>query len=211
MDNFYNYLGKRAWVGITEGNMEYTKEQVDQMIKDATKGLMSKDEFDKELARETDRRVNQALDTHKSKWQEEAERKAKMTAEELAKEQLASMKAELDAKSKEIALKQSRVSAIEKFNSAGLTKEQYEDFLDVLVKDDEEVTNQLVDKFTTKIKSMEQTIESKVKESLAKVPPPSSGGQGKGEVTTETFAKMTYEQRLELKAENPELFKQLVK
>lgn len=191
--------------------MEYTKEQVEQMIADAMKDTMPKADFDKELAKEVDRRVNQALDTHKSKWQEEAERKAKMSAEELAKEQMARMQSELDARAKEIALKQSRVSAIEKLNSAGLTKAQYEDFLDVLVKDDEEVTIQLVDKFTTKIKSMEQDIESKVKESLAKVPPPGSGGQGKGEVTSETFAKMSYSEKAALKAENPELFTQLMK
>jgi len=191
--------------------MEYTKEQVDQMIADATKGFMSKDEFDRELERRTDQRVNQALDTHKTKWQEEAERKAKMTADELAKEQLSAQQAELDRRAKEIQIKQSKLTAVEKLTSAGLTKDQYEDFMDILVKDDEEATVATVDKFVSKIKSMETSIESKVKESLTKVKPPESGNHNKGEVTKETFAKMTYEQKLELKKDNPELFTQLMK
>ena len=191
--------------------MDYTQEQVDQMIADAKKGLVSKDDFDKELAKETDRRVNQALDTHKSKWQEEADRKAKLSAEELAKEQLSVRQAELDLRAKEIQTKQNRILALEKLNSAGISKEQYDDFLDVMVKDDEESTSATVDKFVSKIKSMETSIEAKVKQSLANVPPPNSGNQNKGEVTNETFAKMTYEQRVELKKENPELFKQLMK
>jgi hypothetical protein len=104
--------------------MDYTQELVDQMIADAKKGLFSKEDFDKELARETDRRVNQALDTHKSKWQEEAERKAKLSAEELAKEQLSVRQAELDARAKEIQTKQNRILALEKLNSAGIPKDQ---------------------------------------------------------------------------------------
>jgi hypothetical protein len=198
--------------------MDYTKEQVDRMIADAVseskKGLYTQEDFQRELTREVDRRVEtgiqKGLDTQKSKWQEEFEKKSRMTAEDFANEQLKAKQAEIDARAKELSIKANRLSALETLNAQGVPKEHYESFLDVLVADDEVVTSQRVTDFASKFQSMKSTLESQIKDSLSKIPQPQKGTTS-SEITKDKFVSMSYAEKVALKQSNPELYQQFIK
>ena len=76
--------------------MEYTQEELDKLVADkiaeATKGMYTEDDLQRKVTAEVDRRVEsgiqKGLETQKKKWQEEFEKSATMTAEELAKKKL---------------------------------------------------------------------------------------------------------------------------
>lgn len=199
--------------------MEFTKEQVDQMIADAVakakEGLYTKTDLEKEVTREVDRRVEtgiqKGLETQKAKWQEEWEKKSKMTTEELVKEQLALKEKEIQDRARELSLKSNRLLAKEKISSANLSPSELEDILDMMVSDNEESTSANVDKFIGKLNSMLSTKEAQLRESLSKVQPPSGGNTGGSEITKDVFNKMTYAQKLELKQSQPEVYATLMK
>ena len=199
--------------------MEFTKEQVDQMIADAVskakEGLYTKTDLEKEVTREVDRRVEsgiqKGLETQKAKWQEEFEKKSKMTTEELVKEQLALKEKEIQDRARELSLKSNRLLAKEKISSANLSPSDMEDILDMMVSEDETATATNVDKLIGKLTSMLSTKEAQVKESLSKVTPPSGTSGGGSEITKEVFAKMSYEQKLDLKKSQPQVYETLMK
>lgn len=68
---------------------ELTQEQIDKLISEAKQGLFTKEDLEKEITREADRRVElgiqKGIETQKSKWAKELEEKAKLSAEEIAR------------------------------------------------------------------------------------------------------------------------------
>ncbi|HZJ98652.1 MAG TPA: hypothetical protein VFC79_01515, partial [Tissierellaceae bacterium] len=101
-----------------EIKVEFTEEQqsyVDSLIAERTSGLFTKEDLDKEVTREVDRRVQtgieKGIETQKSKWLEEFEKQSKLTAEELAEEQLKSKLGELESREVELALRANTLDA----------------------------------------------------------------------------------------------------
>lgn len=198
--------------------MEYTQEQLDALINEkigeATKGLFTEDELTRRVTSEVDRRVEsgiqKGLETHKAKWEEEFSKKAKMTAEELAKAELDAKLGDLSKRESEIALRANKAEAKDMLSDAGIPKAQYEKFLGVLVNSDAESTKVNVENFITMFTETKTEIETKVKTELTIVPPPKKG-TGTDGITKEQFVKMPYGEKVKFKSEHPELYKEYMK
>ena len=194
---------------MNEGVREFTPEQLEAL-----------------LQQEGDKRVTSALATARAKWQkeqeellvkkenewkEEYERKATLSAEEKAKEEMQEQINALAKQSDELAKRENILSAKEKLNSANISSDEYKDILDVLVSSDKEATNKNVDNFISILGNTKQTLETKIREELTKVPPPSNNGGGDKEMDKSQFNKLSYADKVKLKSENRELFKKLIK
>jgi len=202
--------------------MEFTKEQqehVDKLIEDAvklaTKTMYTEQEFERRLTAEVDRRVEsgiqKGIETQKSKWQKEYEETAKLTAEELAKRELESKMSELTSKEKDILRRANKLEALEKLNGAGVPKTAYEKLLDKLIDEDLESTNANIDSFIGVFNETKTSLETEIKKQFSNITPPITGTGGTDEITKEQFVKMGYQQKLELKQTNPELYASFIK
>lgn len=197
--------------------MEFTKEQqeyIDGLIVEKTKGLFTEDDLNKKVTSEVDRRVEtgiqKGLETHKQKWQKEFEDNAKLTAEELARKQLESLSAEINTKELEISKRSNHLEARELLGNAGVPKQYYEKFIDIMVTEDSENTKVNVENFIANFNDVKMSLESDLKSQLSKIPSPSLG-DNKTTLTKEEFKKMTYNELMELKKSNPELYSQMIK
>lgn len=105
-----------------------TQEQVDKIISERLERERAK------LLKQQDEAVKKA--------QEEAERLAKLSADEREKEVLTRTQQELEAKSREIAMRENKLSAIEKLSEAGVPLK----LVDFVVTDSPEKTTEAVGK-----------------------------------------------------------------
>lgn len=194
--------------------MEYTQEQVDQMIAEATKGLFTQEELEKRVTSEVDRRVEsgikKGLETQKKKWEQEFSERAKLTAEELAKKDLEEKLKSFAEREREISRKANQLEAKSMLSEADIPKSHYENFIGILVTDDAEATKSNVQNFINMFNATKNDIETKVKSEYANVKKPKTGN-GNGTITKEEFNKMGYADKLKFKQENPELYKDFIK
>lgn len=195
---------------------EFTPEQqahIDSLIAKKTAGLYTKEDLQKEVTREVDRRVEtgiqKGLETQKQKWMREFEEQSKLTAEQLAEKQLSNKLKELEARELEVALKSNTVEAKSMLSEANIPKEQYERFVGILVNGDAEATKSNVTNFINTFKETKASLEASIKAEFSLVPPP-TGGSGDKAVTKDDFMKMSYEEKLKLKKEQPEVYKKLI-
>lgn len=105
----------------------------------------------------------------------------------------------------------SKLRAKEIFVEAGLTEKEYSSILDTVVSDDEEVTKTRAKTMIELIANQKKLAEEKLKKELLKDTPTPRDGDGSSTITKEDFKKMGWRERVELKQQNPELFKQLSK
>lgn len=197
--------------------MEFTPEQqahIDSIISEKTQGLFTEDDLQKKVTSEVDRRVEsgiqKGLETHKSKWEKEFKTKAQLTAEELAQKELEDKFNELSSREKEIYKKSNTIDAKDMLTNAGIPKAQYEKFMDLLVSDDTESTTINVNNFIDNFNTTKSEIESKLKKELSNIPPPKNNSDGNGAISKEEFDGMGYAKKMELKAENPDLFNKFI-
>lgn len=184
--------------------MEYTDEQISAM-----------------LQREADKRVTEALQTAKLKFEADkeialqAERErvkketleaATLSAEELARKQFEEQVKAVNAKETEISKKQNLLTAKELLAEAGIPKSKYDKMLGVMVSDNPDSTVTNVNQFIAMFTETKTEIETAIRTELSKVPHPNTGSGGT-DITKESFTKMGYAQKLELKQTNPELYK----
>lgn len=141
------------------------------------------------LQREADRRVTQALQTAKQKWEEEfkqkleeerreAERLAKLTQAEKEKELLRKQQEEIKKKEKEIALREMKLEAVKILNEKELPVE----FVDLLTTEDAEQTKTNIEIFE---KAFRDAVEKAVNERLKGATP--KAGETKLPSSTEDF------------------------
>lgn len=194
--------------------MEYTQEQVDQMIAEATKGLFTQEELEKRVTSEVDRRVEsgikKGLETQKKKWEQEFSERAKLSAEELAKKDLEEKLKSFAEREREISRKANQLEAKSMLSEADIPKSHYENFIGILVTDDAEATKSNVQNFINMFNATKNDIETKVKSEYANVKKPKTGN-GNGTITKEEFNKMGYADKIKFKQENPELYKDFIK
>ena len=193
--------------------MEYTQEQVDQMIAEAKLGLYTEEDLQKKITSEVDRRVEsgiqKGLETQKQKWEREYSERAKLTAEELAQKQLEEKMQELSSREKEISKKANRIEAKNILAEANIPKAHYEKFIDLLVNDDVETTMSNVQNFVDVFNSTKDDITNQIKSEYSNVPKPKTGANGT--LTKDDFDKMGYGEKIKFKAENPDLYKEFMK
>ena len=193
--------------------MEYTQEQVDQMIAEAKLGLYTEEDLQKKITSEVDRRVEsgiqKGLETKRQKWEREYSERAKLTAEELAQKQLEEKMQELSSKEKEINKKANQIEARGILAEANIPKAHYEKFIDLLVNDDAETTMSNVQNFVDVFNSTRDDITNQIKSEYSNVPKPKTGANGT--LTKDDFDKMGYGEKIKFKAENPDLYKEFMK
>lgn len=192
---------------------EYTQEQIDKMIADSKKGLLTEEDVERKVTSEVDRRVQtgiqKGIETQREKWEREFSERAKLSAEELAKKDFESKLSELTAKEKEVIKKANKTDAKDFLTEAGIPKAHYDKFLDMLVTDDADTTKSNVDNFVSMFNTTKLDIETKLKSEMTKITPP-SGGDNKT-VSKTDFDKMTYSEKVAFKLAQPEMYKQFMK
>jgi len=141
---------------------------------------MTQSELEQKLQAETDKRVNEALETHRSKWEKEvkqkiakeradAERLAKLSAEEREKEEVKRNREELTQKEKDLQQREMKLAAIDILAEENLPVT----FADQLIGEDVDDTYDRIKKFK---KAWHDAVEAQVKEQL-KGQIPSTGEQ----------------------------------
>ena len=203
-------------VGIQGGNfnMEYTQEQIDKMLADAIaeakKGLYDEKDLQREIDRRVESGIQKGLETNRKKWEEEFSKKAQLTAEELAKKELEEKMKEFSEREKEVKKKSNLINARELLSEAGVPKSKYEELLEVLVSEDEEITKANVERFANIYTSTKTELETEIKKQYINVPSPTVGN-GDKVVTKDVFDKMNYSEKMAFKQTYPEKYSEFVK
>ncbi len=161
-----------------------------------------------EFDRRVQKAVNTALTKAQEKWQEltddklsEAEKLAKMTKEEKAEYLQKKREKELDDRAAEITRRELMAEAKNTLAEKKLPVSLAE-VLNYADADSCKKSIEIVEK------AFQEAVADGVAERLKGGKPPKSAQQDK-QITKEDYAKMSYAERVKLKAENPELFKQL--
>lgn len=195
--------------------MEYTQEQIDQMLIDAKKGLFTDEDVTRRVTAEVDRRVESGIkngvETQKKKWEEEFTKTATLTAEEKAELRLKEQMDAIATKESAINRKSNSLTARDKLTEAGIPKSHYDKFLGMLVNDSEDLTTANVENFITMFNDTKTDIETTIKADLTKIKPPINKGEGGDIVTKTQFDAMSYSQKLAFKTSNPEEYKNFMK
>jgi len=198
--------------------MEYTQEQLDQMMADAkveaVKGLYTEDDLQKKVTSEVDRRVDSGIktgvETQRVKWEQEFGAKAKLSAEELAKKELDEQIKGIGEKEQGINKRSNMLDAKDLLSEAKVPKAHYDKFINMLVTDDVEVTKSNVSNFITMFNTTREEIEAQVKLDGTKIPKPKSG-ESNDVVTRDIFNKKTFAEKVAFKTTNPELYAEFMK
>lgn len=182
----------------TEEVKTYTQEEVNELLK----GYKSQEEINnivnKRLARE-----RKDIEARVQAERDEAEKLAKMNAEEKAKHEFEKRVKEFEAKEKELARKELLLEANKQLEEVGISIKASKW---VLGKDAEE-TYSNIQEFNEFIKE----IEDNVRKNLLKGKTPTVGLSQGPVISKETFDKMSYLQRAALKEKNPALYNELLK
>lgn len=188
---------------MEENKTNQTVEGLAEEIKTEPK-TYTEEEVNKLLQAETDRRVSQALDKQKKKYEKEIS--LSQLDEEARNQAEKDMRiAELQEQLKEFTILQNKNEVIKVLNARGLNPA----FAD-LVEIGEDVQEAQA-KIEQLDKLFKQAVAEEVKKRLSSGTPNIGNSAPENEITKEKFQKMTLAQQSQLFAENPELFKELTK
>lgn len=187
-------------------NTEVEEQEVDKLE-------LTPEELQSKIDSETDKRIAKALETHRKKWEEEfkqkleeekreAERLAKLSERERKEEELRKREEEIEKRLRELEMKELKADAVADLNEKGLPAE----FADFLLADNAENTLKNINVFK---EAFDKAVNEAVKEKLRQDTPKVSGGTSG--FTNKKLSEMSYLERLELKQNNPELYKKLAK
>jgi DNA primase catalytic subunit len=213
------YWGFTAMVWYGGNKMaEFTQEQIDvlvaQKIAEAKTGLFTEEDLTKRVTAEVDRRVEsgiqKGLETQKQKWERELSEKANLSAEELATKAYDEKVKAVTQKEQDIKRRANKLDAKEMLTEANIPKKQYEDFITILVSDDEEVTKQNVNNFITMFTNTKNEIETNVKSQYSNIPKPDVGAKT-GELSKADFNNLGYADKVKFKQTYPEIYKEFIK
>ena len=162
----------------------------------------SAEEVAKLIQAEADRRTNQAL----AKQKKEYEKKLSLSSldEQQRKEAEAQMKIEeLQSQLAEFQIEKNRSELKSVLSSRGLSAE----FADIInIGEDIEEAQAMIDKLD---KLFKQSVKSEVEKRLAANGGAPRSSSTSGEITKETFKKMSLSQQSQLYRDNPEMYKRL--
>lgn len=128
-----------------------------------------------------------------------------MSAEELLKQR----EEAAAAKEREFTLKSNSLEAKSLFVGAGFSAEDIEQLLPRVVSEDAEATKTAAQALVDLDKRRRDEVAQSTKAALLKQNPGLNGGTGEGQITAESFNKMTFSEQMKLVQENPGLLKQL--
>lgn len=189
-----------------ETGAEENKE-TDNNSETETKDTYTKDEVEKMLQAESDRRVTQALKKAKAEAKKDIEKAAKlgkMDEDERIAFELKSAQEELEQLRRDKAMSENTQTTLKVLANRNLPA----GLLDYVLTEDEESTFE-------KIKDLEKMLKKWVDTEVSKRIPtqgtPKAGTTTSGKLTKEQFSKLTLTQMDELAQTNPELFNSLSK
>lgn len=198
--------------------MELTQEQIDAKIAEAiataTAGLMTPEDHKKALQQEVDRRVQSGIDkgveTEKSKWLQDYEAQAQLTAEERAKKEVQDRISELEGRESQLAIGTNRLTAKQLLAKAEVPASYYEKLIDKMITADADATTANIKNVIETYQGVRTEIETQLKASMSKVPSPTTD-PNPGEMTKEQFMKLPYAQMQTFKKEHPEIAMKFMK
>lgn len=162
----------------------------------------TQEEVLKLLQSETDKRVNQALAKQQKKYEKQLSL-SKLDGDERAKAEKDNRIAELEEQLAAFQVERNRSELKSVLSSRGLSAE----FADIIsINDDIETSQANIDKLDKLFKA---AVKAEVEKRLAGGAAPRGNGVSTGEITKETFGKMSLAEKNALFAKNPELFKKL--
>ena len=165
------------------------------------KETYTKEELLALIQSESDRRVTQALDTQRKKYEKQLSL-SKLDGEEREKAEKDSRIAELEEQLAAFQIEKNKSELRSVLSSRGLSAE----FADILsISDDIAASQANIDKLDKLFKA---AVKAEVEKRLAGSTPP-GGKNGDKEITKETAKKMSMAELNELASTNPELFAQL--
>ena len=165
---------------------------------------MTQDELNALLQREGDRRVSQALDKQKKKTEaklKEAEKLAKMDADERYQYELEQRELAIEAKERELALAENKNVAGKILSDKGLSL----DLVDFIVDEDADVMKSRIDLLD---KAFKRSVKAEVEKRLGGSSPKKTDVDTTT-LTKEQFNKLSLSELQQLKNENPELYQEL--
>jgi len=194
-------------------NLDNQNQNLDNQNQNLDNQTYTKEELDKLLQAETDRKVSKALETAKTKWEEEfsqkleiekseAEKLAKLTEQERMKLEIDKQKADFEAERKQFMREKLELQTVKELSAIGLPT----DFSKWIVAETAEEIKTNIDSFKT---HWEQALEKAVNEKLSGTTPKTSTKKDGKVITKEEFKKMNYQDRLQLFNDNKELYEQL--
>ena len=165
------------------------------------KETYTKEELLALIQSESDRRVTQALDTQRKKYEKQLSL-SKLDGEEREKAEKDSRIAELEEQLAAFQIEKNKSELKSVLSSRGLSAE----FADILsISDDIAASQANIDKLDKLFKA---AVKAEVEKRLAGSTPP-GGKNGDKEITKETASKLSMAELNELASTNPELFAQL--
>jgi len=190
-----------------EKDIEVVEEETE-----ATVETFTQEEVDKLIQQATDKRVSQALETAKQKWQKEVEHKtdeakrlAAMSEEERFKAQLEQERSSFESERQAFMRERMELETVKQLSSQGLPT----DFANYLVAED---ATTVADNINTFKEAWQAAVEAAVVERLKGGAKPVSGETNVNKtITKEQFEAMSFNERLALYEEQPELYNSLVK
>lgn len=186
----------------------------------------TEEEVAKMIQAQTDKRVTEALKTAKNKWQTEyedqlakekaeAERLAKLSAEERQKEELKKIqegidieRAEFEQQRAEFQRERMMLDTVKKLSANGMPT----DFAEFLVGKNEDITAKNIEAFSEKWNTtLQQAIESHVENRLRGQEPKVSNTSNEPKVMSKKeFANLPAKERMQMMKDNPELVQQIL-
>ncbi len=88
-------------------------------------------------------------------------------------------------------------------------KKELADIIDSITTDNLESTKEVAQKLAETMKKQKETTEAKIRQELIDNTPKPNGGEQDKPMTKESFAKLSYNEQVKYKTENPEGYKQL--
>lgn len=159
-----------------------------------------------EMQAEIDRRVTAALKKQQKKSDEkikEAERLAKMNAEEKAQYELDQREKRIAEKEQELALAENKAECAKILANKGIST----DLVDFVVDADADTMQANIKLLE---KAFKESVKSEVEKRLASDPPKGGGGFSADGMTREQFRTLSIAEQQKLYDEHPEVFKQMV-
>lgn len=188
-------------------NTETTNTSVEEVVDTTTTGneevkTYTQEEVLKLLQSETDKRVTQALDTQKKKYEKQLSL-SKLDGDERAKAEKDAEIAELREQLAQFTIERNKSELKSVLSSRGLSAE----FADIIsINDDIEASQANIDKLDKLFKA---AVKAEVEKRLAGTGTPKGNGATTTEITKDTAKKMSMAELQALEKTNPELFNKI--
>lgn len=192
-----------------QGVTPETEPQVETPVEpQEEKKTYTEDELHDMLQRETDKRVNQALEKKQAQWEKDyqkqlekersqAEKLAKMSEEERFQEQLKQEREQFENERRQFERERLELQTVKELSAKGLPTE----FSDLVIGEDADTTSENIKRFQGQWMS---AIEDAVNERLKGKTPSASAHVGAAMSRAE-FNKLPYAERQRLMSENPDI------